>query len=68
MKKYEAPELYVDNFAADTMIASSDPKNGNAGNNQNCWACDSAPHVVNGQNVCVYDPTNNPAAYDYYCT
>lgn len=37
MKKYEAPELFVDYFAADTMIASSDTKNGNPDNNQNCW-------------------------------
>lgn len=40
MKNYEAPELFVDEYVADTMIASSGgggPKNSNAGNNHNCW-------------------------------
>ncbi len=72
MKKYETPELYVDEFAADTMIASSqtNPKNGNANNNQNCWGCDmSAGGSGNGgENACVYDPDTNPALYQYYCT
>lgn len=36
MKKYEAPELNVDTFAADTMIASNGPKNGTY--NQNCFS------------------------------
>ena len=55
MKKYEAPELHVDEFAADTMIASGGgPKNGNAGNNQNCWACNIVPGAVeDGQNACM---------------
>ncbi|MBO4926101.1 MAG: hypothetical protein J5472_06445 [Clostridia bacterium] len=72
MKKYEAPELFVDTFAADTMIASnpSVPKNGNASNNQNCWGCDMEPYKTDssGQNGCVYDPTNNAASYNAYCT
>lgn len=53
MKKfYEAPELFVDEYVADTMIASSgtfvqiSPKNGRAGNNQNCWGCDLTVNVV----------------------
>ena len=37
MKKYVAPELHVDEFAPDTMIASSQAiRNGNAGN-QTCY-------------------------------
>ncbi len=69
MKKYEAPELFVDTFAADTMIASSRTKNGNPDNNQNCWGYDQNPGDSDrtGTNSCVYDPKNNPAAYDYYC-
>lgn len=43
MKIYEAPELFVDEYVADTMIASAVtgwmPKNENADNNQNCWGC-----------------------------
>ena len=56
MKKYQAPELFTDNFAADTMIASSGggPKNDNAGNNQNCWACNNVFGAVeDGQNACL---------------
>ena len=49
MKAYEAPELFVDEYVADTMIASSGggtgldiiPKNGAAANNHNCWSCDN---------------------------
>ena len=55
---YEAPGLFVDEYAADTMIASNDntpydwpamggigssPKNGNADNNHNCWGCRDIP-------------------------
>lgn len=70
MKKYEAPELYVDEFAADTMIASGsgDPKNGNAGNNQNCWGCKSTAGEVdpgNPENSCIYLP--GTAAYGQFC-
>ena len=43
MKKYEAPNLFVDEFVPDTMIASGGPKNDNAGNNQNCWGCKDDP-------------------------
>ena len=61
MKKYEAPELFVDTFAADTMIASINtpksgggPKNDNAGNNQNCWGFNCVPGAVeDGQDACL---------------
>ena len=54
MKKYEAPALFVDVYAADTMIASSGTKNGNPDNNQNCWACNSTFGAVeDGMNACL---------------
>ncbi|MCR4729653.1 MAG: hypothetical protein K5881_01860 [Saccharofermentans sp.] len=53
MKKYEAPKLFVDEFVPDTMIASEEPKNGNAGYNQNCWGCKD----IAGQPA-PNDPTN----------
>ncbi len=55
MKKYVAPELHVDEFVPDTMIASSgSPKNENAGNNQNCWACNTVfGKVEDGENACL---------------
>ena len=70
MKKiYEAPELFVDEYAADTMIASSgmtewqmmggsgsNPKNGNAINNHNCWGCEFVNGAVspeNSSNACL---------------
>jgi len=57
MKNYEAPMLFIDTFAADTMIASSGgggPKNGNAGNNQNCWGANCIPGAVeDGENACL---------------
>ena len=56
MKKYEAPRLNVDEFAPDTMIASGGggPKNDNAGNNQNCWACNQVwGKVEDGENACM---------------
>ena len=70
MKKYVAPELYVDEFAADTMIASggSEPKNANAGNNQNCWGCKSEKGEVdpgNPENMCTYLP--GTSAYSTFC-
>jgi len=48
----------VDTYAADTMIASGGPKGGpkndNAGNNQNCWACNQVWSVVeDGENACM---------------
>lgn len=57
MKNYEAPELFVDEYVADTMIASGGgPKNDNAGNNQNCWACNTVFGAVeDGENAC-YGP------------
>ena len=57
MKKYTAPMLRVDYFAPDTMIAASGgggPKNDNAGNNQNCWACKTVyGKVEDGENACL---------------
>ncbi len=56
MKKYEAPMLFVDEFVADTMIASTTagPKNGAADVNQNCAGCKDYKGQVVGENVCVY--------------
>ena len=48
--------LFVDTFVPDTMIASGGggPKNDNAGNNQNCWGCDTVfGKVEDGQNACM---------------
>lgn len=59
MKKYEAPELFVDEFVPDTMIASSGTKNDNAGNNQNCWGCNQSAGATdpnNTQNSCAVIP------------
>ncbi len=70
MKKYEAPELFVDEFVPDTMIASSNTKNGNPDNNQNCWGCNQSAGATdqnNTQNSCVYTP-DNAAAYEYFCS
>ena len=70
MKKYEAPKLFVDEYVADTMIASSDTKNGNPDNNQNCWGCNQSAGSTdpnNSQNSCFYTP-DNPQIYAYYCT
>lgn len=57
MRKYEAPRLFVDSFAADTMIASltgGGPKNDNAGNNQNCWGFNCVHGAVeDGENACL---------------
>lgn len=56
-KRYEAPRLFVDKYVADTMIASGGgggPKNDNAGNNQNCWGCNSTwSKVEDGENACL---------------
>ena len=68
MKSYEAPMLFVDSFAPDTMIASSlggGPKNGNADNNQNCWGCNSTAGEVNGSNACAI--IEGTPAYDLFC-
>ena len=60
MKKYESPKLFVDNYAADTMIASFGneeplgPKSGNAGLNQNCWGCNVVPGAMeDGEHACL---------------
>lgn len=58
MKAYEAPKLFTDNYAPDTMIASMQggPKNDNAGNNQNCWDANCVWGVVeDGENACLGD-------------
>jgi len=55
MKKYESPKLFVDEYVADTMIASSAtgiPKNGQAGHNQNCWGPNETFGKVVGNNAC----------------
>lgn len=66
MKQYKAPMLYVDIFAADTTIAASATvKNGNADNNQNCWACNMKKGDIVGENMCAY--TYGTEAYDYFC-
>ena len=54
MKKYEAPELHVDEFAPDTMIASYTPgsiRNGNAGN-QTCYTSEGDTAGVFGDIYC----------------
>lgn len=54
-KTYESPKLFVDEYAADTMIASiPDPasaRHGNPGNNQNCWGCDYVFAQLDPQNL-----------------
>ena len=60
MKNYVAPQLFVDEFAADTMIASGlqggGPKNDHGGNNQNCWGYNCIPGAVeDGENACLGD-------------
>lgn len=77
-KNYEAPMLFVDEYVADTMIASSEDdempflgwntKNGNAGNNQNCWGCRDVPGQPNPD-----DPSDacldyaDSAYNDFFC-
>ena len=72
MKKYETPELHVDEFAPDTMIASNPSgyttKNGNPGNNQNCAGCRSTYGALDPQNTdnwCNYLPGS--ATYEAWC-
>lgn len=72
MRKYEAPELFVDEYVADTTIASATggetAKNHNAPNNQNCWGCKSTAGELdpgNPNNACSYLP--NTPAYDAFC-
>lgn len=70
MKKYNAPKLYVDEYVADTMIASitGSPKNGNAGNNQNCSGCNESAGVTdpnNPENMCVV--IKGTPAYAQWC-
>ena len=58
-KTYESPKLFIDEYAADTMIASangSSAKNGNPANNQNCWGCNEVFGKLdpnNPDNVCL---------------
>ena len=69
MKKYEAPKLHVDQFVADTMIASGGSfKNGNPDNNQNCAGCRNsygAADPQNSENWCNILPGTQ--AYDAWC-
>ena len=68
MKPYEAPCLYVDSFAPDTSVASSQPKNGNADNNQYCWGCRLSPGATDSQDpthACCYTPGDG--VYGRYC-
>ena len=76
-EKYEAPQLFVDEYVADTMIASNggdydygsvNPKNGNAANNQNCWGCDQVKGQSNGygEDICIYYP-GDKGTYNAYC-
>ncbi len=57
-KKYVAPKLFVDVYAADTMIASDDPtpvfeaKEGNP-NNQNCYGYKDIPGAFVDGNICI---------------
>ena len=60
MKVYEAPELFVDEYVADTMIASSGDdyshlKNGNF-HNQNCYGCRNYAGDTYGENLCIMFP------------
>ena len=75
MKKfYEAPALFVDEYVADTMIASSgygdyNSKNGNP-NNQNCYGCDTEfgkPNTWNGD-ICQISPSNGQDFYNGACS
>lgn len=43
MKKYEAPMLFVDTFAPDTMIASNVTPVKNPASDMDCWGCDIVP-------------------------
>lgn len=69
MKKvYEAPELFVDEYVADTMIASAATKNYNPDNNQNCWGCRYTPGATdpyNPENSCIYIP--HDGTYEQVC-
>ncbi|MBE5807529.1 MAG: hypothetical protein E7317_04220 [Clostridiales bacterium] len=59
MKKYEAPRLFVDEYAPDTMIASGGgssaftAKNGNP-SNQNCYGYKNVLGSIVGENVCIF--------------
>ena len=57
-KQYEAPMLFVDKYAPDTMIASGGSrsftaKNGNP-NNQNCYGYKSSWGQIVGDDYCIY--------------
>lgn len=70
MKKYDAPMLTVDLYTGDTIYTSggANPKNANAGNNQNCWGCKNEAGELdpgNPENACGYLP--GTAAYDAFC-
>ena len=51
MKKYEAPMMFVDTFAPDTMIASGGSMNDAP---LGCWGCDVVPgKIEDGVNACL---------------
>lgn len=68
-EKYEAPQLFVEYITGADIIAASDPladpKNGNAGNNQNCWGCNNAAGEVIGENACAI--IQGTPAYEMFC-
>ena len=73
MKKfYEAPALFVDEYVADTMIASSgwgddmEAKNGNP-KNQNCYGCNTQPGELYIDDYCYINPVEQPEWHSAYC-
>lgn len=77
MKEYEAPELFVDEYAADSTIAASGGgghsyKNGHAGTNQNCAGCRfsyGAGDPYSRDDWCNYVVTNETTQddLDFFC-
>ena len=68
MRKYEAPKLVVSRYVADTLIASSNTKNGNPDNNQNCWGCRETAGATdpgNTENSCAVIPGDG--LYEAFC-
>ena len=57
MKLYIGPFLFEDETdPEEPPVASGGPNNGNAGNNQNCWGCDSYAGEVVGNDACCVTP------------
>ncbi len=65
MKAYEAPKLYVDEYVADTMIASTSARDGEAANSEACWGCSSVLGQQSGNHICMYTPGTE--AYENWC-